>query len=264
MNPSPMVGANAVSNPMTIITTRPTPVMSIVLWRLRQRSSPSSPTSRNPTAMVMTKTKRPAIRIQRLFTRNATSAAIRHRPGGLDVSTLGRGTRALRRTGYTAGAAPGPPRGPALPERRDRVEVDRVGGAPDDEAGVDLRVVGHEGGRLQGRRWRQVDAGNERGGRDRRGEERPGVQAEDQGQVIDLRRDVEESGAGHRAHARLEEVPRLLRGQGGRGQGGDDLAKVVVDEGEPRQEPVRRVGGDRQHDRGRDPGRVRGIPDLPY
>ena len=70
----PSVGAKAVLNPTSAITNTARPVIRIVLNRLRERFSPSSPTSRKPTAMVMVNTSRPQITTQRLFAR--TSAVI--------------------------------------------------------------------------------------------------------------------------------------------------------------------------------------------
>src|SRR5713101_5976406 len=74
----PRVGANAVLKPTTPITTNAVPVITTVLRRLRCRRSPSSPTSRKPTAIVMTKTSKPAMITHRLLARTWAVIRVRH------------------------------------------------------------------------------------------------------------------------------------------------------------------------------------------
>src|SRR5713101_612544 len=74
----PSVGANAVLKPTTPITTSAVPVITTVLRRLRCRRSPSSPTSRKPTAIVMTKTSKPAMITHRLLARTWAVIRVKH------------------------------------------------------------------------------------------------------------------------------------------------------------------------------------------
>src|SRR3989442_8810116 len=74
----PSVGANAVLKPTTPITTSAVPVITTVLTRLRCRRSPSSPTSRKPTAIVMTKTSKPAMITHRLLARTWAVIRVKH------------------------------------------------------------------------------------------------------------------------------------------------------------------------------------------
>src|SRR6266849_789514 len=74
----PRVGANAVLKPTTPITTSAVPVITTVLTRLRCRRSPSSPTSRKPTAIVMTKTSNPAMITHRLLARTWAVIRVKH------------------------------------------------------------------------------------------------------------------------------------------------------------------------------------------
>src|SRR5712691_175333 len=81
----PAVGANAVLKPTNAITTSAEPVIRIVFSRLKSNSSPSSPTSRKPTAIVIVKTSSAAISTQRLLTVNPNPCArpriLPRRPG---------------------------------------------------------------------------------------------------------------------------------------------------------------------------------------
>jgi len=72
------VGANAVLNPTIAITTRAMPVVRIVFSRLIFSPSPSSPISRNPTAIVIVKTSRPAMMTQRLLARICAVIGLAH------------------------------------------------------------------------------------------------------------------------------------------------------------------------------------------
>src|ERR1700730_11218066 len=68
ISPAATVGAKAVLNPIIAMTTSPIPAIIMVLSRLGcEYSSPSSPTSRNPTAGAIMKTSSPAIKTKRLF-----------------------------------------------------------------------------------------------------------------------------------------------------------------------------------------------------
>src|SRR5579862_8672130 len=91
----PRSGANAVLKPTTPMTTRAMPVMKIVFSRLMCRVSPSSPTSRSPTAIVIVKTRRAAMTTQRLFAR---ICALTAEPDLLDLR-LSCGMFAARRHG---------------------------------------------------------------------------------------------------------------------------------------------------------------------
>src|SRR5262245_10308419 len=59
---------------MTAITTSAAPVISTVFSRLKSSSSPSSPTSRKPTEIVMVNTNKAAISTHRLFVIDPTRA----------------------------------------------------------------------------------------------------------------------------------------------------------------------------------------------
>ena len=63
----PAVGAKAVLNPTKAMTTSAEPVIRIVFSRLTSSPSPSSPTSRKPTEIVIVKTSSAAISTQRLL-----------------------------------------------------------------------------------------------------------------------------------------------------------------------------------------------------
>ena len=69
------VGAKAVLKPTKAMTTSAEPVIRIVFSRLTSSSSPSSPTSRKPTEIVIVKTSSAAISTHRLLIVWSTSVA---------------------------------------------------------------------------------------------------------------------------------------------------------------------------------------------
>src|SRR5713101_2487513 len=93
----PSVGANAVLKPTTPITTSAVPVITTVLRRLRFKRSPSSPTSRKPTAIVITKTSKPAMITHRLLARTSAVIRVNHLLSWLEAD-YGRASHRLSRT----------------------------------------------------------------------------------------------------------------------------------------------------------------------
>src|SRR5712691_5248221 len=88
MNP-PAVGAKAVLKPTKAITTSANPVIKIAFNRLKSSSSPSSPTSRKPTEIVIVKTSSAAISTQRLLIVSTTpSRSARQNESLLSSQTL--------------------------------------------------------------------------------------------------------------------------------------------------------------------------------
>src|SRR2546422_2195418 len=136
MNP-PAVGAKAVLKPTKAITTSANPVIRIVFNRLKSSSSPSSPTSRKPTEIVIVKTSSAAISTQRLLIVSTTFVSFRSREriplelpdarrspgshllrGGLRSASRKR-RRHLRRPTRSRAALHPPPDAVAFPPKRD-------------------------------------------------------------------------------------------------------------------------------------------------